>query len=385
MAHETSACVAVPQYDPNMAEHRGTWDGSGCTLTIEDGQVTVEADGRTHGPRPIDTVLRLETPASPPEWTVGLGDRRGRFIPDDQKLFADDLTSAMIRTQDPTDLIRWIVATSPNGTEAMRRARDHLDRLEVVAKVMGGAGFTKGLRETLDRLEERYSGFLDLFAPRGWVASDVVLREGGYVLAVHAVKRGGLNPGGLWLDRFLADRLRRFGNTSLLVGRVATFPIQEVWRWAPTVGDAARALNMGLMAPAAFTLLSAAEGLWRDLQARFGSVSSAALFRKSEVVGSTPIAETMNWSWESLQIAQRVLAADLRDNHDEPVEPAPTTRHGLLHGRVAGAVEAHHAFKAFTVVEGIVEHAQVVRSILRPNELVLPPWLTGENPYANAS
>jgi hypothetical protein len=129
---------------------------------------------------------------------------------------------------------------------------------------------------------------------------------------------------------------------------------------------------------AAVGFLVIAEGMWGDLLSRFGN-RWRSMYMKGGAVGEAAVTEAMTWSWESLVAAQETLGREVRRAYDEPTDPAPTSRHGLLHGRVAGAIEAHHALKAFTMVDAIVEHAQAVRLILDPTEFDLPPWLEGES------
>lgn len=374
--------VTVPAYDPRMGAHAGTWGGDACTFSIENGQATMQVGEESFGPRPLGTVLTLARQGAPPEWIVGFGERRGPFVPDDENGLTQDLVRTLMSRGDPAALMRFILDTAPTGRDALTRQQSLLGYYDVMARALGDQPFTDRMRQSLDRLRERYEGFMELFAPQGWVFSETLQREGGYILAIHAEKRGGLTVPPLTRDRWIAERLLKYADLTTLVGRVATFPVREVWRWAFLVADATRAALEGMYGPAAFSYLVVAEGMWGDLTARIGKRSWKSMFSKGGRVGETAVAESLTWSWESLIVAQKIIERQVRGSHDEPVQPAPTSRHGLLHGRVAGAIEAHHAMKAFTVVEGIVEHAQAVRVLLRPDEFVLPPWLTGENPYA---
>jgi hypothetical protein len=59
----------------------------------------------------------------------------------------------------------------------------------------------------------------------------------------------------------------------------------------------------------------------------------------------------------------------------EPIERAPTSRHGMLHGRIAGAVRNVHAAKALAMVDGILEQSQEAIALAEAPDLEPPPWL----------
>ena len=61
----------------------------------------------------------------------------------------------------------------------------------------------------------------------------------------------------------------------------------------------------------------------------------------------------------------------------EPIDRAPTSRHAMLHGRIAGAVRSVHAAKALAMVDGILEQAQEAIKFAEPAELEPPPWIDG--------
>jgi hypothetical protein len=88
------------------------------------------------------------------------------------------------------------------------------------------------------------------------------------------------------------------------------------------------------------------------------------------------LTEKLTQSWESLVVAHDYMSRDLGRTiiEFEPIERAPTSRHGLLHGRIAGIVRNVHAAKALAMVDGILEQAKQAIEFADPSELEPPHW-----------
>ena len=125
---------------------------------------------------------------------------------------------------------------------------------------------------------------------------------------------------------------------------------------------------------ATYGWLVAAEGMWRDLEAhRIGS-RPRSFFGSSKKTRARRFGKRLAWSEESVRAAQLLLGDQNRDVLDEPIQGAATNRHGFLHGNVAGIIPIHHAVKAFTVVDALVEMAEEYAMELDDEKLELPPW-----------
>jgi len=87
------------------------------------------------------------------------------------------------------------------------------------------------------------------------------------------------------------------------------------------------------------------------------------------------LTETLTRSRESLVIAHDYMSREVRRTYLEPIEKAPTSRHALLHGRVAGALRKVHVAKAITVVDAILEQATEAIKTASSTDLEPPPWV----------
>jgi hypothetical protein len=200
-----------------------------------------------------------------------------------------------------------------------------------------------------------------------------VQQTGHYLIIAAALDKGALTTE--QADVGLAEWLLEYVDFEDFLNRVASTPLHGVWRWTWVCAESTEATLERTGALATYGWLVAAEGMWRDLEAhRIGS-RPKSFFGSSKKTRARRFGKRLAWSEESVGAAQLLLGDQSREISDEPVQRAATNRHGFLHGNVAGIIPIHHAVKAFTVVDALVEMAQEYANELDGRKLEQPPWL----------
>jgi hypothetical protein len=333
--------------------------------------VTLEVDGRVHGPRPIKGSFTNEGKGQ--EWTIGLGTIRVRFIPDSPEAFNKALADATIASGvELPELLTMLTEQAPTFAEGIETMKRGLDNLALVQELAGGPrpDFSSA-HESFDRMAAEHETFMQNFAERGWALSPIL--ESPWKLHVIAGKFLEIAGDRDAVDEWLADRVIEHQRSVDIVGEIATSPIRAIWQWAFLAGEATWAMTAGRWGAAATTLLPIAEGMWRDLRTWTGA--STAKFYDKGSLADQRITETLTRSRESLVKAHDYMSQSVSRTYLEPVDPAPTSRHALLHGRVAGSIRKVHAAKALTVVDAILEQAAAALRIADPADLDQPPWI----------
>lgn len=258
-----------------------------------------------------------------------------------------------------------------------------LERLASWLESLGGDGGqdrkadTSEVRAWIEQVGKRHASFQKFLAPRGWALSPTLQQTGHYIIVARGLELGALTP--FQADAGLAVWVLDHGDFDGVLNRFASAPLQGVWRWAWIAGEAMAAMMVGSHALASYGWLVIAEGMWRDIEEhRIGS-RPKGFYAKSKKARPKRFGAQLAWSEESLIAAHAVLAEDGRTVVNEPVEQAILNRHGFLHGNVAGIIPAHHAVKAFTIVDAMLELAEAYVARLEEDRLEPPPW-QGEEP-----
>ena len=158
-----------------MAKLDGTVDGQRpASVTVDQGQVSLEVDGAMHGPKTIAGSVSNEDKGQ--VWTIGLGTIRAKFVPDDPSAFNQALSQEIAGT-DPAELTRSLFEMSPNVAEGVAAMNRLFDIIEQTSRVFGETppDFTS-VRESFDRLKRQHADFLQHLAPRGWAQSAILER-----------------------------------------------------------------------------------------------------------------------------------------------------------------------------------------------------------------
>ncbi|MCH7901472.1 MAG: hypothetical protein IH818_11265 [Acidobacteria bacterium] len=81
-----------------MTSFEGKANDRPAKVTLQSGTVSVELNGKTHGPKPIvGSIKNLEKGAA---WAIGLGSIRVRFVANDPETFTRQLIQEMIEAQE---------------------------------------------------------------------------------------------------------------------------------------------------------------------------------------------------------------------------------------------------------------------------------------------
>jgi hypothetical protein len=356
-----------------MSSHQGTVDGRPAVVTLTPGQVSLGLDGRVHGPKSIQGSFTNEGKGE--EWTIGLGTVRVRFVPDDSNAFNKALAEATIAAGvDMAGLLAMALEQARSFTDGIEATKNSLRNLSLLSEMGGGKrlDFAPAL-ESLDRMGREHELFMQNFAGRGWALSPIL--ENPWKLHVVAGKFLELGTDAEAVDDWLADEVIGHQRAIDIVGEIAAFPVRAIWQWAPLAGEAAWATVGGRWGAAATTWLPIAEGMWRDLRSWTGA--SKAKFYAKGALGNQRLTEILTRSRESLEEAHDYMSQSVSRTYLEPIDPAPTSRHALLHGRVAGTLRKVHVAKALTVVDAILEQASAALRVADPSDLEPPPWIDG--------
>lgn len=355
-----------------MTSFRGTANHRPAAVLLESGTISLEFNGKTHGPKPIvGSVKNLDKGTA---WAIGLGSIRVRFVADEPEAFTQELVREMIAVQQsPGEFFENMYQMAPTVAEGMSAMSRLLDNITLTSKMLGEEppDFSEA-RQNLEILATRHQEFMERLAPRGWTFSRVVDRGipvRFYRVAVKFIEVGS-DPDDV--DEWLAPLVLDPSQLERVVEEISTLPVRAIWQWAFLSGEAAAATTAGLFGPAAEAWLTIAEGLWRDLRTWLGG--QGTFYRKGNLA-SQALTERSTQSWESLVVAHDYMSQSAPRTLLEPIERAATSRHGMLHGRVAGALRNVHAAKALAMVDGILEQSQEAITLAEAPDLEPPPWL----------
>ncbi|MDF1595125.1 MAG: hypothetical protein P1T08_03335 [Acidimicrobiia bacterium] len=357
-----------------MMSFEGTANGLPAKVTLQSGKVSVELDDKTHGPKPIvGSVKNLDKGAA---WAIGLGSIRVRFVANDPEAFTRQLIQGLIGAQEsPAELFENMYQMAPTVAEGIASMSRLLENITLTSEMLGEEPPDySDTKKNLELLASRHREFMERLAPLGWTFSRVLDRGVPvrfYRVAAKFIEVGS-DPDDV--DEWLAPLVLDSSELERVVGEVAALPVRAIWQWAFLAGEAATATNAGLFAVAAEAWITIAEGLWRDLRTWLGG--QGTFYRKGDLVNQT-LTERLTQSWESLVVAHDYMSRSVNRTMLEPIDRAPTSRHALLHGRIAGAVRSVHAAKALTMIDGILEQAQEAIKLAEPAELETPPWIDG--------
>ena len=318
-----------------MTSFRGAANDQPGAVLLESGTISLEFNGKTHGPRPIvGSVKNVEKGTA---WAIGLGSIRVRFVADEPEAFTQRLIQEMIAVQEsPAEFFENMYQIAPTVAEGMSTMSRLLDNITLTSKMLGEEppDYSEA-KQNLDILATRHQEFMERLAPRGWTFSRVVDRGipvRFYRVAVKFIEVGS-DPDDV--DEWLATVVLDPSQLERVVEEISTLPVRAIWQWAFLSGEAAAATSAGLIGPAAEAWMTIAEGLWRDLRSWLGR-SGHVLSERQPCESGADRAVTQ--SWESLVVAHDYMSQSAPRTLLEPIERAATSRHGMLHGRVAGAV-----------------------------------------------
>ena len=274
-------------------------------------------------------------------------------------------------------LVYKIISEAKTVGQAMAGLERLVSWLEGLGGTDGKEVDTSEVRAWIEQVGKRHANFQRFLAPRGWALSPTLQHTGHYIIVARAVELKALTP--RQADIGLAHWVLEHGDFDHVLNRMASVPLQGVWRWAWIAGETMAAMMEGSNALASYGWLVIAEGMWRDLEEhRIGS-RPKGFYAKSKKTKPKRFGAQLAWSEESLIAAHAVLAEDDRAVVTEPIEEAVINRHGFLHGNVAGFIPVHHAVKAFTIVDAMLELAEAYVADLDGIRLEPPPW-RGDEP-----
>ena len=269
-------------------------------------------------------------------------------------------------------LVYKIISEAKSVGQAMAGLERLVSWLEGLGGADGKEVDTLEIRAWIEQVGKRHANFQRFLGPRGWALSPTLQHTGYYIIAARAVELEALTP--RQADIGLAHWVLEHGDFDNVLNRMASVPLQGVWRWAWIAGETMVAMIEGFYALASYGWLVIAEGMWRDLEEhRIGS-RPRGFYAKSKKAKPKRFGAQLAWSEESLIAAHAVLAQDDRTVVTEPIEGAVINRHGFLHGNVAGIIPVHHAVKAFTIVDAMLELAEAYVADLDDSRLEPPPW-----------
>ena len=269
-----------------------------------------------------------------------------------------------------SEMHRWLFATAPNIHTGIERLRGLTLRFGQLSRVTGRPVDISDLLKTLDETERRTDLFHRLFAPRGWALSHSIQNSGMYLVVGAALDRDLISES--QADQWLTDSLRKNDEVERLLNFLAVAPLRGLWAWLPPASDTAVAMRAGLNLPAALGWMTVAEGIWKEMQPLVGRERPSQFFTRSSEIQH--LTESLTWTRESMAAVHQLLIERSDDIFVEPRDSAPTNRHGLVHGNVSGFVEPHHVYKAYTLVEVVVEEAKAVIPLVDDSNIELPPW-----------
>ena len=279
-------------------------------------------------------------------------------------------------------LVYKIISEAKTVGQAMAGLGRLVSWLEGLRGADGKEVDTSDVRAWIEQVGKRHANFQRFLAPRGWALSPTLQHTGHYIIVARAMELEALTPP--QADLGLAHWVLEHGDFDVVLNRMASVPLQGVWRWAWIAGETMVAMMEGFYALASYGWLVIAEGMWRDLEEhRIGS-RPRGFYAKSKKTKPKRFGAQLAWSEESLIAAHAVLAQDDRTVVTEPIEGAVINRHGFLHGNVAGIIPVHDAVKAFTIVDAMLELAEAYVADLDDSRLEPPPW-QGEGPIEGPS